>query len=508
VAQALLTDVDIPRLDPDRFRGSELTKRIHHLLHGKPGNGSSWLNAPERAFDTSPIPLRAAALVDHAGFGRLRSRGRIGPLRGVIGGLPVDDAATAIQPDPPGPAVSKVGTAAELPVVLAELGLTRSSPVLVVIGGADGLDETGLARLRPFFTEALATLAEALDVCVVDGGTDVGVMSLMGRARAELGGTFPLVGVAAEGTVMPAGTAPLEPNHSHVVLVPGTNWGDESTWLSDVARHLAGESPSLTILVNGGEIALGDVARSVEAGRPVMVLDGSGRSADTLAAALRAGGHDPGVKELAASGLVEAVALADGPPALARATAQLLVERVRPAAAVSDDGDWLQADFGSMIDELPLSRLQRRYLRSRWLDQLVWMEDRAGAAQRRYYLLRLVTIVGGVMVPALVTLDLKGTAGVAATAATWTVSLLVAISAAVEGFFRFGDRWRHYRRAAELLKIECWEFSQLTGNYRTFATHAAAHRHFAQRVEDVLRQDVEGFIATFARESPGKATGG
>jgi len=91
-----------------------------------------------------------------------------------------------------------------------------------------------------------------------------------------------------------------------------------------------------------------------------------------------------------------------------------------------------------------------------------------------------------------------------ATAATWTVSLLVAISAAVEGFFRFGDRWRHYRCTAELLKIEGWEFSQLTGTYGEYATHVEAHRQFAQRVADVLRQDVEGFIATVTREPPAK----
>ena len=38
--------------------------------------------------------------------------------------------------------------------------------------------------------------------------------------------------------------------------------------------------------------------------------------------------------------------------------------------------------------------------------------------------------------------------------ATWVVSLVVAISAAVEQFFHFGDRWRNYRRTAERLKSE------------------------------------------------------
>jgi hypothetical protein len=409
--------------------------------------------------------------------------------------------------------VSKVATVAELPAALAGLQLPRSSPVLVLIGGAGGLDEAAVARLRPFFDDALAPLAGALDASVVDGGTSAGVMDLMGRARAELGGTFPLVGVAAEGTVTPTGTATLQPDHSHVLLVPGSGWGDESPWLTHVADQLAGESPSVTVLVNGGEIALDDVARSVKAGRPVLVLDGSGRVADALAAALhdRADGADVKerrqVKELAASGLVESVALADGPPALARALALLLSTRARPAVPATGYGDWLKADFGAMIDELPLSRMQRHYLRSRWLDQLVWVESRAEPAKRWYYLLRLVTIVGGVTVPALVTLDLAGTAGTAATAATWAISLLVAISAALEGFFRFGDRWRHYRRTAELLKGEGWDFAQLTGGYGAFTSHAGAQRQFAQRVEDLLRQDLEGFITSVAREAPGKATG-
>jgi hypothetical protein len=46
------------------------------------------------------------------------------------------------------------------------------------------------------------------------------------------------------------------------------------------------------------------------------------------------------------------------------------------------------------------------------------------------------------------------------------LSLLVALSAAVEQFFNYGERWRHYRRMAELLKIEGWEFFHLSGHYR------------------------------------------
>ena len=47
---------------------------------------------------------------------------------------------------------------------------------------------------------------------------------------------------------------------------------------------LAGGAPSATVLVNGGEIARQDVAQSLAAGRPVVVVAGTGRLADELAA--------------------------------------------------------------------------------------------------------------------------------------------------------------------------------------------------------------------------------
>ncbi len=425
----------------------------------------------------------------------------------------MDDTATAIGPTPPGPPVSKVRGDDQLSALLAELELPPSSPALVLVGGASGLDETELARLRPFFTDALVPLASVLNACIIDGGTDIGVMRLIGRARAELCATFPLIGVAAEGIVAPAGTVRLEPNHSHVILVPGTRWGDESRWMDALASQVASGAPSVTVLINGGEIALDDVAQSVAAGRPVLIVSGSGRTADMIAAALRDGSGERRVRELVASGLVEAVALADGPAALARATVRLLSPREmvsvgEPPAAPPLAHRSPEADLGTMIDELPLLKLQRRYLRSRWLYQLLWMESRARPAQRRYHILRLTTIIGGVMVPALVTLDLTGTFGTVATFGTWFISLLVAISAAVEGFFRYGDRWRHYRRTIELLNIEGWEFFQLTGEYAGLGTHVEAHPRFVQRVEQALRQDAEGFVSTVTRESPDSGTAG
>src|SRR5262249_55866695 len=123
-----------------------------------------------------------------------------------------------------------------------------------------------------------------------------------------------------------------------------------------------------------------------------------------------------------------------------------------------DYASWLEQELGAMIDGLELDDRQKRFMRSRYIDQIVWLEKNANPSQRWYYGLRLVAIIGGLVVPALVSLNVRE--GNVASAIAWTtfaVSLLVAAAVAVEGFFHYGDRWRHYRRTAEMLKSQGWQ---------------------------------------------------
>jgi DNA-binding XRE family transcriptional regulator len=226
----------------------------------------------------------------------------------------------------------RVHGSGELPVALRKLGLRHAHPILVLIGGADEMSEADMVRLRPLFMEVLAPLAESLSVCVVDGGTESGVMRLMGQARTKTDATFPLIGVAARGTVaLPETPLPrpdaarLEPNHTHFVLVPGSEWGDDSPWLVRVASVLAKGAPSVTVVVNGGEHTWTDMVQSVEAGRQVIAVSGTGRAADTVAGVLRGEVADGLlVKDLAVSGLLQAVDLASGVDALTEAIGQML----------------------------------------------------------------------------------------------------------------------------------------------------------------------------------------
>jgi hypothetical protein len=210
-----------------------------------------------------------------------------------------------------------VRRAADVQDVPAALGLPTGRPTLVVAGGAARFEDAEQARLARLVGQGLIRPVVALGATVVDGGTDAGVMRLVGRGRADANAGFPLVGVAAVGTVaLPRGDAgdreapSLEPHHTHFVLAPGDRWGDEAPWIADLATVLAGPAASLTVLVNGGPVSWRDVAESVRVGRPVLVIAGSGGTADALAAAARGGGPERAAA-LVASGLVATADAAD-----------------------------------------------------------------------------------------------------------------------------------------------------------------------------------------------------
>jgi hypothetical protein len=163
---------------------------------------------------------------------------------------------------------------------------------------------------------------------------------------------------------------------------------------------------------------------------------------------------------------------------------------------------WLKDDLDQLISALDLGELQKHSLRSRWLYQVLWMEKKASHCQRWHYILRLIAIIGGVIVPALVGLNLTGNQ-VATSSIQWTtfgLSMIVAISVATEEFFHFGERWRHYRSTAERLKIEGWQFFQLAGPYQNFKEHKEAYSSFATRTESIHQQEVDVYITEVVRE--------
>lgn len=164
----------------------------------------------------------------------------------------------------------------------------------------------------------------------------------------------------------------------------------------------------------------------------------------------------------------------------------------------TDANEQLRQQFEAMIDQVNLSPLQKNFLKFRWLDQVLWMEKRAKKARDSYYRFRLVSIIGGIILPGLVTLSVNKAKE--ANISTWlywgtfALSQVVVISTATEQLFGYGERWIHYRRSAESLKTQGWQFFQLSGPYASHkgaSDYQEAFNLFVSQVEDVIQRDVE-----------------
>ena len=176
---------------------------------------------------------------------------------------------------------------------ISELGLKGRYPVIVLIGGE--MDEQQVEVTRRAI-ETISRTAEDMSAVVICGGTDMGIMAEIGQIRSRKGYKFPLVGITPEELVTwPGGPRStkflwlgkqrwqLESHYSHFILVPGSQFGDESPWIVDIATILSTEHRSVTILMNGGEVSRKDITLSLENGRPVIALSRTGRLADELA---------------------------------------------------------------------------------------------------------------------------------------------------------------------------------------------------------------------------------
>ncbi len=154
-----------------------------------------------------------------------------------------------------------------------------------------------------------------------------------------------------------------------------------------------------------------------------------------------------------------------------------------------------------LIETLDLSTLQKQYMKSRWLDQLTYMSKRSRETRNWYYRLRMTAIIGSIVVPIL--LGLQPNIKDSKVDLRWlTIGLsgIVAVSTAVEEFFHFGDRWRHFRHTTEALKTQGWQFSQLGGLYSAYPTHQAAFQSFTTHVETLLQDENKLFVSEVVNE--------
>ena len=351
--------------------------------------------------------------------------------------------------------------------LLTDLGLAPGDPrpVLAVFGGAGNLDGNGEALAVRVVGPGVLDAAELTDAALVDGGTAAGVMAVLGEAAAERENGRPiLLGVAPAGLVaLPHGDeaddarSSLEPNHSHFVLAPGSEWGAETELLLRLARALSGGAPVVAVLVGGGEISKQEALTATRWGWPVFAIARTGGVADEVAARKRA--------------------IVDSEP---RGLRRLSRKWRRAEPPVTDDADVEEIAAGDAVElfdggnapalarELAWELQSERTLKRAW-SVFAGYDTLANQAHKtfiRFQASILAIGIGGTFLALLN--EGVGLGSWPGDIVHWVVvavpialSLLIALAVRLG----FGKRWVLLRGSAEAIKSEIYRFRTRTGIY-------------------------------------------
>lgn len=339
--------------------------------------------------------------------------------------------------------------------LLQQLELTGAQSIVLVIGGAESLDAAIDARLRHLFELGVVRAAGLANAVIVDGGTQSGVMAALGQAAAESDAMVAILGVPPAGRVTwpgddrtVKGTTELEPNHTHFLLANSAAWGGETPLLFDAIDALRGGEPAVAILAGGGGVSLEEARLAARRGMPMVVIQGTGGTADELAQRIqstsesrRAAGND------AVAGVISST--------------EVIVMSID-----SDPGD-LNRQIGRLLgtDQTLAEAWRQRDL----------VAAAARREQREFHIgLSWLLILGlglTFLVISKASLDAVGLAKVA----PWADNILgfviivlpitTTILSTAAGKFRPGSRWVLLRGTSESLKREIFRYRMRSGIY-------------------------------------------
>jgi len=173
--------------------------------------------------------------------------------------------------------------------------------LITVVGGAQ--DFTLSRQLQKAFADGLSSAAMSSKAWILTGGTDTGVMKMVGSAMQASSGQVPVIGIGAWGTTngrkmlqdargiavnysadkANADGAPLNSSHTHFILVDSGRegrdaWGTEIAARSRIEDHLSGTKrvPLVQVVVQGGPGTMRSVASIACKHHPVIVMVDAG----------------------------------------------------------------------------------------------------------------------------------------------------------------------------------------------------------------------------------------
>jgi hypothetical protein len=262
--------------------------------------------------------------------------------------------------------------------IVGALGIEQPQALILLSGGAAGLDETLKSRSYQLLSRGVVPAAVSAGVMVFDGGTRSGIMEQMGNAVADCENKIVQLGVAPSAKVAypdesqekaVESIAPLDPNHTHFVLVDCKEWGCETKTMFELAKYLGKGIPVVTVLFNGGEIAKEEVRQSVRQHWPVIVVEKTGRLADQIAKACRQKQSrffkstidDPALAEIIADGDISMISFDDSPEAFRELLQRRLSKQGNPTLKLAWER-FATYDFNAALKQSNFNKLQTAIL--------------------------------------------------------------------------------------------------------------------------------------------------
>lgn len=202
----------------------------------------------------------------------------------------------------------------------------RPEVLISVTGGAQDFYMHS-SKLEQVFNRGMLRAAKNTKAWIIDGGLDAGVMQYVGKAVREGSvADVPCIGIATHKMVLlnemlsesldagrdrPAeyvanqpntpNKCALNPNHTHFILVntPSIGWGQEILFRSELEKYIRDKFhiPLVQIVVNGGPGTLETVGEAAKNNFAIVVVQGSGRACDAIAALVRRARVNEGLAE-------------------------------------------------------------------------------------------------------------------------------------------------------------------------------------------------------------------
>ena len=170
-----------------------------------------------------------------------------------------------------------------------QLGIDDANALILLSGNADKLVDEISSKLEQLFSRGIVRAAKESHAMILDSGIEGGVMSIIGRSLSDQNKDLALVGMVAGNKIncpedMNATDGlNLESNHSHFIILEDDKPQTKFKMLFNLVQYLQQRLPIVTLLVGGDKDNKTEVLRSIRLGLPVIIVEGSGGLADTLA---------------------------------------------------------------------------------------------------------------------------------------------------------------------------------------------------------------------------------